>query len=365
MKTILQYIHEIMHGRIIIPAKRKFVALIAGMSLVHFIYCLLFAYYDIRPLYVYNMGATAFYLFGTYWAYKEYYSVLFHSCVIEICLHALLTSWLIGYAGGFSLFLIIVTPIAFYLAFSLSAFRRRIFTPCFAAVCTFLFCLLTRALSGISPNYFSSRIPSRDMTCIYFMNAAITFFVLVFFSLLFVLEIQVGQSRLEQRNLYLDSIAHLDFLTKLLTRRRMQEYLEDALSSALTAHKSFCLVLCDIDDFKKINDTYGHDCGDQVLVHISEIFRDTVKTGDKICRWGGEEILLLLPGTFEDACQKAEHLRQQVATTPTLYGEDKISHTITLGVVSYAPDHSLTEMIRLADENLYKGKQNGKNVVIY
>lgn len=365
MKKLFQSFRSIMHGQTIVLPEQKFTALIFCVSLVHLCYLFFFFILGIPLLYIYNLCAVLFYLFCTYYTYKEHYNFTFTGCVVEINIHALLTSLCIGYDGGFTMFCIIIAPIAFYMAFSLSAFRRRIFTPCFAAFFSFLVFLLAHFLSNYLPHPYEEFINARQTTLLYSFNATVTFFILVFFSLLFILEIQNVQFNLEKQNRYLDNLARMDFLTRLLNRRSMQEYLDQALHDAVQNSCPFCLVLGDIDDFKQINDTYGHECGDQVLVHISGMIRSQVGEPNQVCRWGGEEILILLHCPLEQSIELIEHIRRQIACVPTLYQEHRISHTMTFGLAACQPELSLEDIIRTADHNLYRGKRQGKNVVIY
>ena len=92
----------------------------------------------------------------------------------------------------------------------------------------------------------------------------------------------------------LEKYANYDTLTHLLNRRSMDNYMQEAYRQATTGKSSFCLLMADIDDFKKVNDTYGHDCGDEVLKYVAQTISTGVKKNDSVFRWGGEEICILL-----------------------------------------------------------------------
>lgn len=363
MKKYTHIWTDIVHGNIDVRPNQKFTALMICVCLVHLCYSFCFFYLDIPFLCIYNAVTVLFYILNSYMTYKERYSFSYTGSFLEINLHAILTSILLGKEPGFSMFCIIIVPIAFYMAFSLETFRRSIFVPtlfAFLSLFIFLFCYMVTYFC--KPLY--GPLPPQQTLFFYCFNTFVTFAVLILFSLLFIFEIRNAQIRLEHQNQTLDLLANQDTLTGLLNRRSMQKHLKQALTDARNANAPFCLVLCDIDDFKKINDTYGHDCGDKVLVHISQLIGSAVEGNGCVCRWGGEEILILLRTPFEAACQLTETIRNRIASEPTPYEEYSITHTMTFGISSFSPELSLDAMISLADKKLYIGKRNGKNRVV-
>jgi diguanylate cyclase (GGDEF)-like protein len=170
-----------------------------------------------------------------------------------------------------------------------------------------------------------------------------------------------GRSRLAQLASQLDRLARIDPLTDLSNRRDLDEILEATLSAARRDGTPLSVLLVDIDHFKQINDTAGHDAGDAVLVEVARSMRASLRTQDSLGRWGGEEFLAVLPNTgAEDAGLVAERLRSQIAHTTS--GPDRSPITVTIGV---AVDDSGTtsELISRADAALYAGKRSGRNQV--
>lgn len=156
----------------------------------------------------------------------------------------------------------------------------------------------------------------------------------------------------------LERVAYYDFLTGLLNRRAMYERLEKEFSRAQREGLQFCLVLADIDHFKAVNDTYGHDAGDVVLQSIADIFQKNIRQEDCASRWGGEEFLILaISCGLEDGLALAEKLRKAVETTPIRSGTTIINVTITLGVVEYTSGKSFSSLVKEADFYLYEGKR--------
>lgn len=163
----------------------------------------------------------------------------------------------------------------------------------------------------------------------------------------------------------LQRVAYSDFLTGLLNRRAMYERLEQEVSRAQREGLKFCLILADIDHFKSINDTFGHDTGDRVLKAIAGIFRQHIRPEDSASRWGGEEFLILTPSlSLEEGLVLAEDLRKAVESTTIYDGATTVTTTITLGVVEYSQGKTFDSLIKEADFYLYAGKKLKRNCVM-
>lgn len=171
-----------------------------------------------------------------------------------------------------------------------------------------------------------------------------------------------------------EEIYHLtvtDALTGAFNRRYLNEHMPDAIDHALAETNPLSIVLCDIDHFKKVNDTYGHLIGDAVLRSFARILRDTVNDQkDWIVRYGGEEFLLVLPGTsISRARELSEMLREFVAQATIKASGHNINITASFGVADlaslgdagrFAPE----KLLNLADQNLYQAKEEGRNRVV-
>ena len=171
-----------------------------------------------------------------------------------------------------------------------------------------------------------------------------------------------------------EEIYHLtvtDSLTGTLNRRYLNEHMPDAIDKALSQNNPLSLVLCDIDHFKKVNDTYGHLIGDAVLRSFARIIRDTVDDRrDWVVRYGGEEFLLVLPETdIAGARALSEMLREFVAQAKIKASGNDIGVTASFGLAGLENLEDRTEvtpdrLLDLADENLYQAKEQGRNRVI-
>lgn len=170
---------------------------------------------------------------------------------------------------------------------------------------------------------------------------------------------------LEEAKNQLDIMSRTDELTGLPNRRDLREKIQQEAHRAVRMRRDFSFIFIDIDKFKKINDTYGHNCGDVVLKSVAATIRQLLRKYDFVARWGGEEFLVMLPETpLEGATVVAERFRKTVEDLEITYGELTIPVTITVGVALYDARLGVDRSIQLADQALYKGKENGRNQVV-
>lgn len=172
-----------------------------------------------------------------------------------------------------------------------------------------------------------------------------------------------------------------DELTRLKNRQGAKEYAINTMAHNINEEKDMCIIMCDIDHFKSINDTYGHDAGDTVLKNVSGILQSGTRQGaDSAFRWGGEEMVCVLNCDYDHAMDIAERLRQQIEnTTHLVYDTDKqptnVSVTISMGVYQVKPDidkeitqenafNFFESQLKFADELAYKAKESGRNMVV-
>jgi len=157
--------------------------------------------------------------------------------------------------------------------------------------------------------------------------------------------------------------ARIDELTGVLNRRAVEEEGERALALSEAMHLSSAVLLFDLDDFKAVNDTYGHPAGDAVLRHFSKLVGPALRRSDVFGRYGGEEFLAVLPGTGAAAARAvADWLRRRVAENPIVVNGAPIPQTVSIGV-SCGEGETLHEMIDRADQALYRAKGMGRNRV--
>lgn len=175
-------------------------------------------------------------------------------------------------------------------------------------------------------------------------------------------------------NVYSEILKHatLDALTGFYNRQQLDERIKQEISSAKRKHTSLCVIMTDIDFFKRVNDTYGHSTGDLVLKTVAKIIRTHLREYDIAARYGGEEFVIILPSTKKDEAQNvAERLRKaiekkviDIEKVNTKNEQKNISVTISLGVYSYHLNDKPANVIMNADKALYQAKENGRNQVV-
>lgn len=160
-------------------------------------------------------------------------------------------------------------------------------------------------------------------------------------------------------------LARLDMLTSLNNRRAFDELCKPIWHNAIRHKHRLCIILLDIDEFKSINDNHGHAAGDLVLKEVSIALKNTIREGDIIARWGGEEFAIMLPLTsIEDGVHMAERIRKTVSEMQVMYGISKIKTTVSLGVAQRDENtETIDELFKIADAGLYQAKQTGRNKV--
>jgi diguanylate cyclase len=183
--------------------------------------------------------------------------------------------------------------------------------------------------------------------------------------------LQSSSQRINELNQHLEDVrreAMTDVLTGIANRKYFDERLRECTKEAMEAGDDVCLLFADIDHFKRFNDTWGHQFGDQVLKLVARTLTEGVKGRDTAARYGGEEFAIILPRTnLKDATVVAEHIRRDVASRSLVRkstGESVGTITLSLGVSRFEPGEPLTEFVERADAALYKAKRDGRNRVV-
>lgn len=166
---------------------------------------------------------------------------------------------------------------------------------------------------------------------------------------------------------HLQRLAALDPLTGLYNRRFGLQRLSEEFSRAVRIGSPLAVLMMDIDHFKNINDTYGHQAGDRALVKVARLSRSMLRDGDVMLRYGGEEFMIILPGaSCSDAKTMAQRLRRAVEDIGIEYGEHRFSMTVSIGAASYPEMNADNQdaFVQAADERLYRAKETGRNCVV-
>lgn len=162
----------------------------------------------------------------------------------------------------------------------------------------------------------------------------------------------------------LQKLVEQDILTGLYNRRSGEKLLKRVCENYTKDGTPFCVAIGDVDHFKNVNDTYGHECGDVALTELSSRMKEHMRGHDFVARWGGEEMLLVYDGMhLETAANYMQELLDAIRTKPIVYGDVNLNITMTFGLTEGNGD-KIEHIVRDADEKLYRGKNSGRNQIV-
>ncbi len=305
----------------------------------------------------------AFLLLLTIFLFRNKISELVSLFVLltNLDLFALYFTLVTGAGAGVELYPLTLTGLCYLLTFDLK--KPKWLCPVFAVFST-LICLYITIVSKVF-------LPEKYIYGLEFYKAHYIFTTIIIICSFVMLSIAYermlkakNKKEADQRE-ELMHIANHDPLTGLCNRRKIWEFLYLCENEKNTRDKNFVICIFDIDYFKRVNDTYGHDCGDFILVQISDLVRKNLPEDVKIGRWGGEEFLLLFSDYIdEDAINEIEKIRKLVDEARFNYCGTEIHITLTFGVSSSTYCDTAEHIIVDADKQLMKGKIQGKNRVV-
>jgi len=163
----------------------------------------------------------------------------------------------------------------------------------------------------------------------------------------------------------LTELAHIDKLTRIPNRHATQIFFEKEISRSQRIKGEFSILMTDLDNFKQVNDHYGHDMGDFVLIKVAQVFQSAIRKQDIVGRWGGEEFLIILPDTTTENAEKfAERLRNEISVTEFTHSNTSVKMTISTGIASSNSLESMDLMLKKADNALYKAKVTRDTIVV-
>jgi diguanylate cyclase (GGDEF)-like protein len=180
------------------------------------------------------------------------------------------------------------------------------------------------------------------------------------------LELKQIRDQLEKAYSQLESLVSTDYLTGISNRRHLFQLGEKEFSRARRYHRPLSVLMLDLDHFKKINDTYGHDIGDETLKIVARTIKDCLRSVDGFGRFGGEEFVVFLPETEIEAAGKVgDRIRQAIAAMSIQIEEATVQVTISVGVASMTEqDQALYHILKRADRALFQAKHQGRNQVV-
>ncbi len=331
------------------------------MCLVHSVLFALFLASGVIPLVIYNVVSVAIYLLCFFLCKFERILPVYAIIILEVTVYTVVSSYYIGLRCGTYCFLFSIIPIIIYFGSSLFKGRQRLGVVLMLVLNFITFAVLYISFSETQPVYLVSPF---IRTILVVFSAFAMVFATMFYNAMYIFASENEVTILEQKNKQLSADASKDALTSLLNRRGFLPLVKSAMKDG--KKNQFCVAFCDLDNFKKVNDTYGHDAGDEVLKHFAQLIKNEMQ-GCHVCRWGGEEIVILMRDYGLNAANaKMEKLRKNVETEPTEFFGKKIPITVTIGVAEFKNGHKDPEdIIKVADARMYYGKQHGKNIVVF
>ena len=181
-------------------------------------------------------------------------------------------------------------------------------------------------------------------------------------------QVNQAEDKIRELERQLNEVSELvreDQLTVALNRRGMDAALESEATRADRHGSTLCVALLDIDNFKRLNDTLGHQAGDQALIHLINIIRETLRPSDSVARYGGEEFVILLPDVgLDEAVMAVERLQRTLTKKLFMHENERLLITFSAGVALRVQNETQEDVINRADRAMYKAKHTGKNRVI-
>ncbi|MCR4942614.1 MAG: GGDEF domain-containing protein [Campylobacter sp.] len=324
--------------------------------IAHLAYLLIFSLMGIDELIALEFFSVSFYIYIFILALHDdgNLKICFTLLQLEITIHTVLCISRLGWGYGFEFT---------FFAFILSAFfidiGNKIITYILLPLQFVLFFTLYELFFAyeVSYNHWNYVLFITNLFIICMFSVSITFLMKISNNL--------AAINADIHKAQINEILNYDPLTKLKNRNSLPQYYSQYLS---TCETSYAVVMCDIDDFKNINDSFGHNAGDAVLVNIAKIFSSVFREYDMVCRWGGEEFLIIIYDVSRDATLRIlERTRKMINESVVQYGKNDITVTMTYGVVYYEHGEvvqSINALIKIADDLLYEGKRSGKNKII-
>ena len=197
-----------------------------------------------------------------------------------------------------------------------------------------------------------------------FLNIFASFWCVAIICYVYSRDSQHLEGKLIEYNKMLRQQASTDTLTGLHNRRSANDYIEKLIKK--NDEKGFCVCMCDIDFFKKVNDSYGHDIGDKVLAGVAQTLVENVTEDCLVSRWGGEEFLIIFPNMNGDEAKMIlDKIRSRIKKVEFDTGSKKFNITITYGLAEYGFDGDAESVVKEADDKLYIGKENGRDQIVF
>lgn len=321
--------------------------------LCHILFTLSFITFPVWPLVIYNTLSCIFYAVIYLVSRKGYFRTAVSLVHLEICQFVIVTCYYLGWNLGFSFYLIALASLVYFCPF------QRKYIP-------YLFSLLEIITFLSVKIYTLNHAPlviclDSTVTAYYLFNSIASFILIIYAAFISKVSAVLTEQNLVESNTQLQDMVNHDTLTHLWSRTHLLDNYYHLAEDEIPIN----IVMTDVDNFKRINDTYGHDCGDYVLARLADIIRSLCPPGVGICRWGGEEFVMMFADCdISDLMPLIEKIRHAISAYQFTYHGHDFHVTMTFGISIGQEANNIHELISLADERMYQGKRSGKNRII-
>lgn len=327
-----------------------------GLLCIHIALLLMFLTFKAYIMVGVNVLSIAAYIYAMKVLEEDRVREYLYLVYCEVSMHMMLAVIMMGWSWGFQLHYFVLAPISFLCEYSAQSKKAKTRPIMVSLATAILFLSLRSYTQHFEPVYQVEYYQTIHL--IYCVNTFIAFGFLIVYMDYYTKFI----GRLENK---LRSIAEYDELTGLYNRNYMKYILETIVKVDEESQTEMTVAILDVDNFKRINDTYGHIAGDYVLSKIGEILKPE---GEEIfvARWGGEEFMVVQTQYehISQCYQRLNNWRKQIEKEKFIYNSQQIPVTITAGIAEFKQGDNVEEIIQLADERLYIGKGCGKNCVV-
>ena len=332
---------------------RVLFASIIVYSIVNLIYCAIRGYYDAVLCF-----AIVFVIYG-FMFYSSYFARTLPLVIISntVAVAAIVSGFfLCGPDISFQNFFIVVVVTIYFSGYGNYKIK--------GTVTVLVFVLYYILQSGFSQVIAVIPLSMTEKSFLQPMNIFTSFWCVALVCYVYSKDSQHLEGKLIEYNKMLRQQASTDTLTGLANRRSANEFIESLIKK--NDEKGFCVCMCDIDFFKKVNDSYGHDIGDKVLAGVAQALVENVSDDCLVSRWGGEEFLIIFPSMNGDEAKVIlDTIRSRIKKIVFDTGSKTFSITITYGLAEYGFNGDAEAVVKEADDKLYIGKKNGRDQIVF
>lgn len=288
---------------------------------------------------------------------KGFSNFAFLLIYIEVLAHQAIGIYLLGWEMGLQLFLISLSPMGFFNIHFQSWQKLASFMLVIAVYFVSYFTSENPAIVLDNPSHYKVSYVVTSLASSIMLAMIVGYFVRTAYN---------AEASLLSHQKHLSVLARTDPLTGLLNRRAFLEASQTAIAEASATRQSISMLMIDVDHFKSINDNFGHDTGDRVLINISARLKRLESKKNSVARLGGEEFIVLLPGkAVHEAAVTAESMRSSIESLATISDDGlSINQTVSIGVCQLKAGDSLQQFISACDKRLYEAKESGRNRVV-